>query len=84
MWILRPQTLKRAFSGAFFLRAPSMGALLRVQVPSQVDHDERSEAQLHEGDCVAGEQSHRLPPMPIRTHSLFFVVIVSKIFQIEI
>ena len=29
-----------------------MGALLRVQVPSQVDNDERSEAQLHEGDRV--------------------------------
>ena len=28
--------------GHCFLSAPSMGALLRVQVPSQVDHDERS------------------------------------------
>ena len=27
-----------------------MGALLRVQVPPQVDHRERSEAQLREGD----------------------------------
>ena len=27
-----------------------MGALLRVQVPPRVDQDERSEAQLHEGD----------------------------------
>jgi hypothetical protein len=26
-----------------------MGALLRAQAPSQVDHDERSETQLHEG-----------------------------------
>src|SRR6201995_5663725 len=29
-----------------------MGALLWVQVPSRVDHNERSEAQLHEGDRV--------------------------------
>jgi hypothetical protein len=29
-----------------------MGALLWVQVPPQVDHSERSEAQLHEGDRV--------------------------------
>src|ERR1700738_3926491 len=27
-----------------------MGALLWVKVPSRVDHNERSEAQLHEGD----------------------------------
>ncbi|MBB5398996.1 hypothetical protein HDG41_001032, partial [Paraburkholderia sp. JPY162] len=27
-----------------------MGALLWVQVPPQVDHSERSEAQLREGD----------------------------------
>jgi hypothetical protein len=41
--------------------APSMGALLRVQVPSQVDHDERSEAQLHEGDRVwEGSVEHKL------------------------
>jgi len=33
-----------------FFGAPSMGALLRVQVPPQVDQDERSEAQLREGD----------------------------------
>jgi len=32
--------------------APSMGGILRVQVPSQVFHDERSEVQLHEGDRV--------------------------------
>ena len=44
-----------------FLCAPSMGALLRVQVPSQVDHDERSEAQLHEGDRVwEGSVEHKL------------------------
>jgi hypothetical protein len=29
-----------------------MGALLWVKVPSRVDHNERSEAQLHEGDRV--------------------------------
>lgn len=41
--------------------APSMGALLRVQVPSQVDHDERSEAQLHKGDRVwEGSVEHKL------------------------
>jgi|GEM_PF-2728265 len=44
-----------------FFSAPSMGALLRVQVPSQVDHDERSEAQLHEGDRVwEGSVEHKL------------------------
>ena len=44
-----------------FFFAPSMGALLRVQVPSQVDHDERSEAQLHEGDRVwEGSVEHKL------------------------
>ena len=38
-----------------------MGALLRVQVPSQVDHNERSEAQLHEGDRVwEGSVEHKL------------------------
>ena len=35
-----------------FFGAPSMGVLLRVQVPSQVDHNERSEAQLREGNRV--------------------------------
>ena len=33
-------------------RRDAYGALLRVQVPSQVDHNERSQAQLHEGDRV--------------------------------
>ena len=48
-------------SGGFLSCAPSMGALLRVQVPSQVDHDERSEAQLHEGDRVwEGSVEHKL------------------------
>jgi len=47
-----------------------MGALLRVKVPPQADHSERSEAQLHEGDRVwegsvehkswaDGQESHR-------------------------
>jgi hypothetical protein len=39
--------------------APSMGALLRVKVPSRVGHDERSEAQLHEGDRVWGGSVER-------------------------
>ena len=41
--------------------APMLGALLRVQVPSQVDHDEQSEAQLHDGDRVwGGSTEHKL------------------------
>jgi hypothetical protein len=39
--------------------APSMGALLRVKVPSRVGHNERSEAQLHEGDRVWGGSVER-------------------------
>jgi hypothetical protein len=31
-------------------RSPSIGALLRVQVPPRADHSERSEAQLRKGD----------------------------------
>src|SRR6202022_2936932 len=42
-----------------FLCAPSMGALLWVKVPSRVDHSERSEAQLHEGDRVWGGSVER-------------------------
>jgi hypothetical protein len=34
----------------FFSGAPSMGAILEVKVLPEVDHSERSEAQLHEGD----------------------------------
>ncbi len=41
------------------LCAPGTGALLRVQVPPQVDHSERSEAQLHEGDRVWGGSVER-------------------------
>ena len=38
-----------------------MGALQGVQVPSQVDLDDRSEAQLHEGDRVwEGSVEHKL------------------------
>lgn len=33
-----------------FLYAPGTGVLLWVEVPSYVDHGERSEAPLHEGD----------------------------------
>jgi len=36
-----------------------MGALLEVQVLPQVDHSERSEAQLHEGDRVWGGSVER-------------------------
>jgi len=36
-----------------------MGALLRVQVPSQAGHSEGSEAQLHEGDRVWGGSAER-------------------------
>ena len=36
-----------------FLRPPSVGALLRVKVTSQVDHDEGSETQLHKVDQEA-------------------------------
>src|SRR5664280_3047942 len=39
--------------------APSMDALLWVKVPSRVDHNERSEAQLHEGDRVWGGSVER-------------------------
>ena len=41
-----------------------MGALLRVQVPPRVDHSERSEAQLHEGDRVwEGSAERSCEPM---------------------
>lgn len=38
------------WAGRFFFGAPSMGALLRVQVPLRAGHSEQSEAQLREGD----------------------------------
>jgi retron-type reverse transcriptase len=43
-----------------------MGALLRVQVPLCVDHDERSEAQLHEGDRLWGVREHGIPTVTDR------------------
>ena len=47
-------------ASAGFLCAPSMGALLWVQVPPQADHSERSEAQLHEGNRVwEGSVDHK-------------------------
>ena len=36
-----------------------MGALLRVQVPSQAGHSERSEAQLRKGDRAWGGSVER-------------------------
>jgi len=36
-----------------------MGALLRVQVPPQADHSERSEAQLRKGDRAWGGSVER-------------------------
>jgi hypothetical protein len=42
-----------------FFWAPSMGALLWVQVPPRVDHSERSEAQLREGDRAWGGSVER-------------------------
>ena len=51
---------KSAALAALFACAPSMGALLRVQVPSRVGHNERSEAQLHEGDRVWGGSVDRI------------------------
>lgn len=49
-----PGSMARAFFWAL-----SMSALLRVQVPPSVDRDERSEAQLHEGDCNVYVASQR-------------------------
>jgi hypothetical protein len=40
--------------------APSMGALLRVQVPPQAVHSERSEAQLRKGDRPWGGSVERI------------------------
>ncbi len=39
----------------WFVRAPSMGAFLRVEVPPCAGHGERSEAQLRKGDRPWGE-----------------------------
>lgn len=37
---------------SFLCGTPSMGVLLRVQVPPRVGHNERSEAQLREGVAI--------------------------------
>jgi len=42
-----------------FSCAPGTGELLEVKVLPQVDHSERSEAQLHEGDRVWGGSVER-------------------------
>jgi hypothetical protein len=40
-----------------------MGAILRLQVPAQVDRDERSETQLHDAGRVwEGCVKHKLRP----------------------
>jgi hypothetical protein len=44
---------------AFFSCAPGTGALLEVEVLPQVDHSERSEAHLHEGDRLWGGSVER-------------------------
>ena len=51
--------LFKATFGWLFFGAPSMGALLRVQVSSQVDHSKRDEAQMYEGDRVWEESVER-------------------------
>lgn len=51
--ICRPSSVnKRPAMCGPFRGAPSMGARLEVQVLPRVGHNERSEAQLHEGDRV--------------------------------
>ena len=46
-------------SAGLFLCAPSMGAILEVQVLPRADHSERSEAQLREGDRAWGGSVER-------------------------
>ena len=48
-----------------FLCAPSMGALLGVQVPGQAGHSEASEAQLREGDRAWGGSVERKPRVEV-------------------
>ncbi len=50
--------LRRRLRAAFFC-APSMGAILEVQVLPQADHSERSEAQLRKGDRSWGGSVER-------------------------
>jgi len=49
----------KARDAGLVVGAPGTGALLEMQVLPQVDHDERSEAQLHEGDRVWGGSVER-------------------------
>nr|MBP7908612.1 hypothetical protein [Pseudomonadales bacterium] len=56
--VLSPKAWPR-FSAGLFFGAPGTGALLWVQVPSRVDHSERSEAQLREGDRAWGGSVER-------------------------
>ncbi len=46
-------------SAGGYLRAPSMGAILEVEVLLQADHSEQSEAQLREGDRAWGGSVER-------------------------
>jgi hypothetical protein len=46
-------------SAGFLFCAPGTGALLEVQVLSQADHSERSEAQLRKGDRPWGGSVER-------------------------
>ena len=56
--------MKKGCRGSPSFGAPSMGALLRVQVPPRADHSERSEAQLHEGDRLwEGSVERNCEPM---------------------
>ena len=55
--VLSPNT--PPLGAGIFICAPSMGALLEVQVLPQAGHSERSEAQLHEGDRVWGGSVER-------------------------
>ncbi|OGB26105.1 MAG: hypothetical protein A3I66_13555, partial [Burkholderiales bacterium RIFCSPLOWO2_02_FULL_57_36] len=48
--LFRARSLTAHEECAVFFGAPSMGALLEVQVLPQADHSERSEAQLRKGD----------------------------------
>jgi len=45
--------------GLLLFGAPGTGALLRVQVPPGVDHSDRSEAQLREGNRAWGGSVER-------------------------
>jgi hypothetical protein len=51
--------IKAVPSGAAFFGAPSMGAILEVEVLPRADHSERSEPQLREGDRAWGGSGER-------------------------